>query len=159
MDMNAQMELFSLAYIRAVSANVGYQVTRPELDDDSVDGILMARGGRRLEFQAKATTRNLLHGQHLRFPLPIKNYDDLRADTQLPRILIVLLMPSGQPEWLQQTSDELCLRHCAYWKSLEGCPESPNTYSVTVHIPIANIFSGGQLIDLMTKVERGDALC
>lgn len=42
MTVNMQMEQFSLAYIRAVAARGGYQVTRPEPDLDSVDGILMS---------------------------------------------------------------------------------------------------------------------
>ena len=41
MTLNLQMEQFSLAYIRAVAASAGYQMVRPEIDIDSVDGILM----------------------------------------------------------------------------------------------------------------------
>ena len=161
MTPNMQMEQLSLAYIRAVAADAGCQVTRPELDVDSVDGILMSSFGERprIDFQAKATTQTVLRGNELHFPLPVKNYDDLRADTQSPRILIVLLMPQEESHWLHQTDEELCLRHCAYWYSLEGRPSKLNTYSVTVRIPVINIFNSQQLVDLMKKAERGDALC
>ena len=88
-----------------------------------------------------------------------KNYDDLRTDTMVPRILIVVLMPKDNADWLTQTEEELCLRQCAYWASLEGQPPTSNTASVTVQIPTSNIFSTKQLIDLMQKAERGEALC
>lgn len=80
MTPNLQMEQRSLVVVRAVAADAGYQVVRPEPDDDSVDGILMARFGRRprIEFQAKATARNMIRGDSLSFPLPVKNYDELR---------------------------------------------------------------------------------
>ena len=155
------MELLSLAYVKAVAAHAGYQVTRPELDNDSVDGILLASFGNRpkIDFQAKATTRNILRGSHIHFPLPVKNYNDLRADTLTPRILIVLIMPNAQLEWVNQTHDELCMRYCAYWLSLEGRPEMTNTSTITVQVPTANMFNDKQLTDLMGKVARGDSLC
>ena len=68
-------------------------------------------------------------------------------------------MPEEKSLWLKQTQEELCLRHCAYWMSLEGQPDRPNTSSVTVQVPTANIFNSEQLIDLMEKAEKGDALC
>ena len=161
MTVNMQMEQFSLAYIRAVAARGGYQVTRPEPDLDSVDGILMSSEGRRarIEFQAKATSRDVLKGENVHFRLPMKNYDDLRADTLAPRILIVVLMPRETERWLTQTRDELCLRHCGYWLSLEGLPAVPNTTSVTVPVPTSNVFDSSQLRDLMTKADIGSPLC
>ena len=162
MTPNMQMEQLSLVYIRAVASAAGYDVTRPEIDMDSVDGLLLSDAGRRprVEFQAKATTRNLLRTDGIHFPLPVKNYDDIRIEKPLiPRILIVLLMPSEETNWLTQTGDELCQRHCAYWRSLEGEPAVPNPQNVTVILPLDNMFSGNQLNGLMDKVERGEPLC
>lgn len=161
MTMNMQMEQFSLAYIRAVAARGGYQVTRPEPDIDSVDGVLMSseRQRARIEFQAKATSRDVLRDENVHLPLPMKNYDDLRADLLTPRILIVVLMPRETESWLTQTRDELCLRHCGYWLSLEGLPAVPNTTNVTVPVPTSNVFDSSQLRDLMTKADIGSPLC
>lgn len=161
MNPNMQMEQFSLAYIRAVAAVAGYQMTRPEVDDDSIDGVLMADFGRRarIELQAKATAQGLIRDDTIHFSLSVKNYNDLRADTQTPRILIVVLMPREEHLWVNQTEDELCLHHCAYWLSLEGQPTVQNTTSVTVHIPTINIFNKVQLQELMTRADRGILLC
>lgn len=86
MTPNIRMEQLSLAYIRAVAADAGYQVSRPDPDMDSVDGILMSSQGRRprIEFQAKATSRDIGRDGNIRFPLPVKNYEKLRADSWTP---------------------------------------------------------------------------
>lgn len=163
MNLNNQKEQFSLAYIRAVAAQAGCQTTLWEDDYNSVDGTLRADFGRKvakIDFQAKATSQQIVRGENIHFPLPIKNYNDLRAaDTTMPRILIVVLMPSDKSQWLTQNHERLCLRHCGYWLSLEKHQEVSNTTSVTVHIPLANMFNAEQLVDLMTRAEKGQSLC
>ncbi len=161
MTPNIQMEEFSLAYISAVAAVSGCQVINPRLDYNSVDGMLRSSEGRQpqIDFQAKATSQDFLRGENIHFPLKKKNYEDLRDDIMIPRILIVVLMPR-EPEWrLTQTPDELCLRHCGYCLSLEGQPEKPNEATTTVSIPTSNIFDRSHLRDLMTKAGNGSPLC
>lgn len=149
-----------MAYIDAVATNAGFQVTPPTVDNDSVDGILIGNFGKRprIEFQAKATSRDILRPDGLHFPLPLKNYNDLRIEAINPRILIVLLMPEDINKWLQQTDQELLLRHCAYWKSLKDEQATPNESSVTVQLPLSNIFSSAQLLEMMENTERTGAL-
>ena len=161
MTPNMQKSRFSLAYIEAVASRAGFQVEEIKVDFDSVDGVLMANFGRRprIEFQAKATTQDILRGNSIHFPLPVKNYDDLITETRTPRILIVMLMPSDDDDWLTQNDYELSLRHCAYWQFLEGREPTKNTSTVTIDIPTTNIFSVDRLTDLMEKAERGDPLC
>ena len=160
LNVNSMKERFSLAYIEAIASHAGYHIVEPRLDPDSVDGILMGDSGSRprIDFQAKATSRDVLRETHLIFPLPVKNYNDLRADSRNPRILIVVLMPNDISRWISQTRDELCLRHCAFWISLDRGPATRNTHSVTVRIPVANMFSSDQLTELMEKAERGESL-
>lgn len=115
MDLSRMKERFSIAYIEAVASQAGYHVTEPAVDHDSVDGILMgdSRSRPRIDFRAKATSQDVLRESHISFPLPIKNYNDLRAGSRTPRILIVALIPSEVAEWTKHSRDELCLRHCA----------------------------------------------
>ena len=159
-DSNTMKERFSLAYIRAVATHAGYFVDEPQIDRSSIDGVVRADFGRapRIEFQAKATSQDILRENHLAFPLPIGNYKDLSQDAMIPRILIVVLMPQERAQWLSQTSRELCLRRCAYWLSLKGQPPLPNTTSATVRIPVTNVFGSEQLAVLMEKVERGESV-
>ena len=160
MMRNIRMEQLSLAYIRSVAAEAGYQVTRPEVDNDSVDGVLMSSSARRprIDFQAKATARENIRADGLHFRLPLKNYNDLRADTRTPRILVVMVMPESESDWLTQTEEELCLRYCCYWVSLAGQPPRQNTSSVTVQIPVDNVFNKAQLEHLMAEANEGRKL-
>ena len=75
-----------------------------------------------------------------------------------PFILIVVLLPDDEAQWLTQTADETCLRYCGYWISLDGWPERSNTSTVTVPIPMSNVFSSAQLSTLMTKALAGETL-
>ena len=153
MTSEQQMEQFSLAHIRAVAAQAGYQVTRDETDT-GLDGLLKGDGpGRpRMEFQAKSTSVDIRQGDNLHFPLPVRNYDILRdTNAILPSILIVVLIPRDSSRWTTQTDDQLCLRHCSYWVSLEGQPAVSNTTSITVRVPVANVFDSDQLHMLMNQ--------
>ena len=60
-------ERFSLAFIEAIASQAGYHIVEPRLDQDSVDGILMGDSGSRprIDFQAKANSRDVLRETHL----------------------------------------------------------------------------------------------
>jgi hypothetical protein len=160
MEFNDRKSRFSLGYITAVAAHAGYQVLGTRIDKDSVDGVLMGEEGRRprVEFQAKATARDVLRVDHLAFPLPIKNYDDLRADVITPRLLVVVVLSDGEGDWLAHSEEELRLRRCGYWLSLAGQAEVPNTSSVTVRVPRTQVFDTEQLRAVMQRAEGGEAL-
>jgi|SRR5688572_2369307 hypothetical protein len=161
MDENDRKERFSLAYINAVAAHAGYQVVegRP-IDKDSIDGHFEGDEGRRprIEFQAKATSALMLHPDHLVFPLSRKNYDDLRADVRVPRLLIVVVLPASEEEWLVHSEEELRLRHCGYWLSLAGRPSTTNAASISLTMPRAQVFDTAQLRALMGRADRREPL-
>ena len=160
MDQNQQRARFSIAYIEAVASIAGFHVSEIKVDQDSVDGVFYGDFGRRprLEFQAKATGRDLVIENRIHFPLSVKNYNDLRIEAVNPRILIILIMPRETKHWGTQTDDEFCMRHCAYWLSLQGQPPTRNTDNITVQVPIANMLSSDQLMGMMQKTERTGAL-
>ena len=99
-----------------------------------------------------------MRGDSLRFPLPIKNYDELRLESWTPRILVVALMPDESEPWLSQTDDELCLHSGVYWTSLANMPAVSNTATVTVQISTANVFNRAQLEAMMSRAEVGGSL-
>lgn len=158
--MPQRKELFSLAYISAVAARAGYQVVRPQLDFDSVDGIFMGDEGRRprIEFQAKATSRDVLRHDHIAFPLSRKNYDDLRATVVVPRLLILVVLPENAEEWLSHSDECLVLRRCGYWKSLAGAQDTDNQEQITVQIPRAQVLDPQQLAGLMDRMQKDEPL-
>ena len=93
-------EELSRIYARAVAAGAGYVTSVPEYDRDGVDLQIRAGGDMRpaIDLQLKATI-NLEDkgGEHLRYPLPVRNFDLLREDTQTPRLLVVLALPKQGP--------------------------------------------------------------
>ena len=121
---NDQKERLSVVYANALAAYAGYVAYEPSGPDrDSVDLGIRAGGQQRpgLDVQLKATS-NLTTpqaGGDKSFRLSKKNYDDLRAQTQTPRLLVVLELPKHKTHWLTVTTEELTLRHRAYWLSLQ----------------------------------------
>ena len=157
MDLNHKKERFSLAYISAVAARAGFDLVEPRVDVDSIDGTLISHTGRRprIEFQAKATARDVVDAEAVTFPLSVKNYDELRAEVIIPRLLILVVLPEREEDWLTHSEDSLILRHCGYWLSLAGEPERGNTATVTVKIPRHQRFDPIALEALMNKANQG----
>ena len=154
-----QQEGLSLAYVKALAARAGFSTAVPEPDRDSVDVRIMAGGPRRpaLDLQLKATT-DLAETQDgfRRFRLRIKNYNDLRVETQTPRLLVVLDQPQDGAQWMTVTTEELVLRRRAYWVNLQGHEEVVRQETVTVRIPEGNVFDVATLQTLMERSRSGD---
>jgi hypothetical protein len=129
-----------------------------DFDRDGVDVQIRAAGHMRpsIDVQLKATI-NLgapLEG-HFRFPLKRRNYDLLREQTMVPRILVALGLPTNHTDWLTVTQEELILRRCAYWANLAGLPETQNRESVTIRVQDKNRFDVDALRALMNRARTG----
>lgn len=148
----------SIAYVHAIAAHAGYVCGEPPGPDrDSID-IQVASGGSmrpKLDIQLKASIQLCCLGDKFSYPLKIKNYNDLRLETQTPRILVVLDLPQEKERWLTVSVDELIIRRAAYWVSLSGAQASSNIKSVTIHIPKRNIFDVDALSNLMEQSRLG----
>ena len=162
MDINQQKEQFSNTYLQAIASVAGYSLYKPSVDDDSVDWGIAAKGGTgrirapRLELQLKSTSKDVLGNSSIRYPLKLKNYDDLRMnDFAIPRILVVVLIPETIEDWLTQSETETCMKECGYWISLRGMPETQNTTAVTVTIPRTNQFTVVALQSIMEGISQG----
>ncbi len=161
MHITQRMEQFSIAYISALAAKTGCNISEPRVDDDSIDISLQKKYERsprgRLDLQLKAHGTDPFENDMFSFSLKKKNYDDLRIDETVPRLLVVVCMPKDIESWLAHSEDQLLLRRCAYWYSLTGFPESENETSVTLQIPRSNLLSPASLEELMHK-SRGEAI-
>jgi Domain of unknown function (DUF4365) len=161
-DINQQKEQFSNIYLQAVTTVAGYSVYKPFVDDDSIDWGVAAKGATgpirapRLELQLKSTSRDIRGDNFIRYPLKLKNYDDLRMDDfAIPRILVVVLIPEKPEDWLTQSEAEICIRDCGYWLSLRGMPKTQNTSAVTINIPRTNQFTVVALQSMMEGISQG----
>jgi hypothetical protein len=166
MTREHRQEALSRAYIRAVAALAG--VTVCEMDNDyGIDlglRMILTRENRRrdgslqLDIQLKSITRANVTDDHVVYDLEVENYRDLRStEPGCPRILVVLVLPQDEADWLGQSAQELTIRHCAYWMSLRGLPDSTAVSTVRVALPTANIFSVLAVQQIMQQLrERRD---
>lgn len=158
-----QKEQFSIAFVRAIAAVSGYNITRCEVDDDSID--LGLKGSRRdggvrnapyLDIQVKCTDADDGTGPDLPFDLKLKNYDDLRATpVHVPAILVVVCVPADVGTWLDETPEHTAMRRCAYWRSLRGLPATGNTTTCRVRIPRTQAFTVAVVRSMMTRIGEG----
>jgi len=159
MELSKQKEQFSVAYCHAVAATAGLSIQGPsDPDDDSVDRTIGRSGGKgsqrspKLDVQLKATAQDVVRADHIAISISRKNYDDLRAPSVVPRILMVVVMPDDPAEWLAQSEEELCLRKCGYWVNLHGYDDTENPTRITVHVPRANQFTVAALHHIMDRI-------
>jgi hypothetical protein len=143
----------------------GFSASIPEVDDDSEDLTLAGRivngvpSRPKIALQLKCTSEDVLRPDEVVYRLKRKNYDELMLTGLLvPRLLVVVLIPESEDEWLRHTEDELALRRCGYWASLLGRPETTATSSVTVRLPRANVFDVAGLRSLMGRAARKEPL-
>ena len=161
---NKIKEEISLAYVAAIAAVKGFATEITRVDNDSVDAEICCNGylapdesslySPSIKLQLKASSNIHICEEAIHFPLPIKNYNDLRAKSATPRLLVVLCLPENKTEWLTHSTEELIMRKCAYYLNLHGYPETGNETSVTVKIPLINVFSPDSLYDLMLKTSK-----
>jgi Domain of unknown function (DUF4365) len=166
MNPQRQKEEFNYAYVCALAAHAGLNRTSSSVDDDSIDVAFKSKGyvGRlirspQIEFQLKCTSQDLVDGEVLKFPLPRKNYDDLRGtDFASPRYLAVLLVPENIEHWIAHKPEHIALHNNCYWLSLRDCAETDNVNSVTVSIPLAQRLTSETLRAMMDCASKGEWL-
>lgn len=160
-DLQSQL---SLAYVTAVASAAGFAVQEAArlFDQDGIDVTLLRRGpggtvrSPKLDVQVKSMGRENPTTDPWSFKLPLKTYEELRAETyQVPRILVVVIVPENPTEWLTHTPDELVLRRCAWWTSLRGAAATTNETSIVVPIPLSQRLDVGALAAIMDRVAQG----
>ena len=159
------MEQYSKAYVKAIATVANFNYLEQDVDNDSADIVVKSDDydGIYINIQLKSTSNlEYIKNGFVNFPLPLKNYNDLREVFRFsPRILVCLIIPKEDNpiDWIVQTEESLALKKCAYWIDLKGYGETRNTTSVTVSIPISQKFTPEALKniakDFYTEVRGG----
>jgi len=162
-----QKEALGQAYVRAVIAKAGFNFGKTEFDY-GIDGTIkdvINRNGRYVDscfginFQLKSSSAVSFEGDCVIYDLESKNYNDLvNESSMLPNILILFVLPANDDDWLSVTVNQLTMKQCAWWCSLEGQEPTENQATKRISIPVHQIFSPTALIDLMEKVKGGEKL-
>ena len=162
-----QKEALGQAYVRAVIAKAGFNFGKNEFDY-GIDGTIkdvINRNGRYVDgcfginFQLKSSSNVSFEDGCVIYDLESKNYNDLvEESSMLPNILILFVLPADNSDWLSVTADQLIMKQCAWWCSLEGQEPTKNQATKRITIPDGQIFSPTTLINLMEKVKGGEKL-
>jgi hypothetical protein len=159
-----RQEALSRAYVQAVAAQAGMSYNVRERDygiDVMLCGIKRSgqgfmETGPYVDLQLKSTIRANVTATEVIYDLDVKNYELLRVVTKNRlRFLVVLVLPKSEKDWLNQTENELSVRQCAYWLSLEGWDEARPKSSIRISIPRQNVFSVSFLEELCKRVREG----
>lgn len=166
-DINKRKEQFNVAYIDAIAAKVGLKHLRADVDDDSVDVTLEGRNytgklrNPQIQLQLKCTSRSVvsISDNCIKFSLKKKNYDDLRADNVLsPRYLVVMIVPEDISNWVIHHEDCMALHHSCYWISIKNHPDSDNTSTITINVPLTQKLTSEKLALLMQAASNGESV-
>jgi len=120
-NINIQKEKFSYAYVYAIASAAGYsfQRTTTPLDQLGIDliftgiGVQGIMGNPQLYVQLKCTSRAILDENYLKYPLKVKNYEELRVLQQYPPlILVIVVVPDNINDWLYQSGGVIARSTC-----------------------------------------------
>jgi Domain of unknown function (DUF4365) len=167
MDIQKQKEEFQYAYVCALAAHAGLNRGDFRVDDDSIDITFQAKGnlglGRlrspMIQIQLKCSSQDLIVDDVIKFPLKIKNYNDLRGeDVVVPRYLAVLLVPDDLNQWIADNTDHIALFKSCHWLSLRNYGPTDNESTVTVNVPLAQRLTSATLWRMMGRASEGESL-
>ncbi|WP_031078664.1 DUF4365 domain-containing protein [Streptomyces sp. NRRL WC-3742] len=161
--VTACMETLQVGYLHAVAAAAGCSLSQP-FPDNGIDWHV-SHGSREHEVDDEVTVKIQLKatqqiaarppGPHFSFTLDNEHLRKLaRTRVAVPRILVVMLLPSRVDQWLDARPDALELRHCCYWTNLAGHPVTGRRRT-NVRVPTDQVFDDRALCDIMARVGAG----
>lgn len=157
---NHRQEGLSRAYIQAVAAKAGFAFNPRTVDygmDFSLNQIVLQKGrlcetGIDIDIQARSTTLARITAEAVLYDLDIHTYEMLRDPlAKTMRLLVLLVLPTDESEWLRLSEEELLLRRAAYWYSVKGQPSTTNRRSIRLAIPRSQLFTPEALHDLARR--------
>ena len=170
--LQTKMEDMSIAYLQAICAKNGYELSDTKHDNDCVDYTINCGGypiddaecvwrSPKLEVQLKFSFSSvtILENGDVQYDIPARNYNYL-VDTHrfTPYILVLLVMHRDEELWLEQNIDGLKITKCAYWISLKGQEPTENKNSIRIVIPGANVLTPNALKKIMVTISKQQEL-
>lgn len=152
---NAISERLGHAILEIVAARAGCEVMQPPTDFKSIDAMIKPISPTvdgQIDVQIKGSAGLARDSAHIKFPLKIKNYNDLRSsNVMVPRMLVVADLAPSDTDWVSTSSDEVIFRRSVYWVDLHSLPATQNKTSVTIDIPLSNVLSAQALASLIGR--------
>lgn len=159
----ACMETLQVGYLHAVAAAAGCSLSQP-FPDNGIDWHVSHGAAAHtvddevtIKVQLKCTYQIPPHPAGGAFSFTLDNAHLVklaRTPVSVHKILVVMIVPRSQDEWLSAGPGSLDLRHCCYWTNLAGHAVTVR-YRTTVRIPTSRIFDDRALCDIMARVGAG----
>ncbi|MEU3976305.1 DUF4365 domain-containing protein [Streptomyces bacillaris] len=159
----ACMETLQVGYLHAVAAAAGCSLSQP-FPDNGIDWHVSHGTAAHtvddevtIKVQLKCTYQIPPHPAGGAFSFTLDNAHLVklaRTPVSVHKILVVMIVPRSQDEWLSAGPGSLDLRHCCYWTNLAGHAVT-GRYRTTVRIPTSRIFDDRALCDIMARVGAG----
>jgi hypothetical protein len=163
---NSIKQEISYIYIHTLATRFGYSLEGIRIDMDSVDVTICGKGriegskgillSPKIDVQLKATKQEC-SDDSIALSLPKKNYDDLRANTMVPKILVVLFLPV-EKDWFDFDEEKISLYGRGFWKSLRGLGESENRTSETIYMTQSQRLTDKTIQELMIAAANREDL-
>jgi hypothetical protein len=154
------MEALQKGYVRAIAAASGSVIVGEPETDEGVDlqlsHRLVSHGiDVRLEIQLKSTTSPI--GENaISIQMKRDRYNYFRTpDPTVPRIIVIMSVPTEQDKWVQASGERLRIHHASYWVNLDGLPEA-TVANPTVSAPRTQVFDDIALCGIMERIGRGE---
>ena len=139
-----------------IANNKGYRIDKGDLDygvDFQVKRTVLmqvrnkpryVQDGKYIDLQLKCTTENtvIFEEDCVKYDLEAKNYNDLvqrLIDGLVPLVLILVVLPGEQDQWVSLDEDGILLRRSAYWfRPAEDSDFTDNVATTRISIPHQN---------------------
>lgn len=161
-NIKTRMEAYSTAWVHAVAASAGVAIgsIKPDINGLDVQFLSPDDGddaGSCAHVQLKSTADVLPRNEagDMTYKLRHVDYDRLRRLTKVPRLLVVLEVPTDPQTWLACNADHLVMKASARWASLRGADATDYAPSskIPIMLPAANIFSPDALRANMASLD------
>jgi hypothetical protein len=169
-------ELLHYAYITAIASKAGVNLRLGEFVYDlGIDGEFkkvietetkdnkreLREGAGTLDFQLKATKNATFNEKRKKVSFRIhRNHYNKLVEYEKPIMLILLVLPKDESQWVELSDDCLILRKCCYWTYLFNKKRKPdNTSSIKIEIPVENVLTSEQIcieLDKFDEVEKSN---
>lgn len=145
-----QKERFSRAWVIAAASAADYTYQIVADDEHGVDMTIYSHE-HTLDFQLKATSAPEIQGNCLVHDLDVRTYNLLRSRRRSGYgVLALIVVGTDTSAWHVMDDCGTSLTRSAYYLPLYGMPETSNTTTIRLKIPMSNLLTADAMRTLMS---------
>jgi hypothetical protein len=130
---------FGEAWVEAVCLAGGFIPQRQDRDRRGFDFTVADDASELVRVQVKSTENPDFDAGNLKIDLDVPSYNLLREGTT-KGILVGVALHHAYPNWIRQGARRALVRVEGFWIDLHGKPPTTNTSTITIRIPLLNMF-------------------